>query len=36
MLAASGVRTVNATPLFTTPGVEVMVGRAPLNRYAGE
>jgi hypothetical protein len=36
MLDASGVPTKNKPPYATLPGVDVIVGRAPLKRYGGE
>src|SRR4051812_46541365 len=36
MLAASGVVTLMLAPYWAVAGAEVIVGRAPLNRYGGE
>ena len=36
MLAASGVPTKKVWPYPTLVGAELIVGRAPLNRYGGE
>jgi hypothetical protein len=36
MPAPSGVCTKNDVPYFTCAGADVIVGRAPLNRYGGE
>src|SRR4051812_7888357 len=33
---ASGVPTKNVDPNGASPGIELMVGRGPLNRYGGE
>ena len=36
ILVASGVATKNCCPKFMLDGADVILGRAPLNKYGGE